>query len=156
MPTRPTETGYGRAAQRRRRRLLRQRPEPSRGEKESQVNRREGWVVVVKPAPGPKATPPPSDRKKHTPTPTRDLQLLSLFGPRPSVPHSSGLHVLLRLVLEDPSISPRGPTPPPSRPRLREPAASPGLFHPDTSPGLPVGQRGCSLGPCFRTPRGSR
>lgn len=68
MPTRPTETGYGRAAQRRRRRLLRQRPEPSRGERESQVNRREGWAVVVKPAPGPKATPPPPDRKKRTPT----------------------------------------------------------------------------------------
>ena len=73
---------------------------------------------MVKPALGPKATPPPPDRKKRTPTPTRDLQLLSVFGPRTSVPHSSGLHVLLRLVLEDPSISPRGPTPPPSRPRL--------------------------------------
>lgn len=155
MPTRPTETGYGRAAQRRRRRLLRPRPEPSRGERESQVNRREGWTVVVKPAPGPKATPPPPDRKNRTPTrPSHDLQLLSVFRLRPSLPHSPGPHVLPRLVLEDLSISPRGPTPPPEQaPPLRT-RGFPRSVPPGHIPAASRGSEGVHLRPLLSNPEG--
>lgn len=149
MPTGPTETGYGRAAQSRRRRLLRQRPEPSRGERESQVNRREGWVVVVKPALGPKATPPPPDRKKRTPTPPATSSSPPCSGPDPQFLTPRGWAASPSRILASLPRPDSAPEPaPPLSPRL------PQVCSTRTHPGATSGAERVRLRPLLSNPAG--
>lgn len=125
--------------------------EPSRGERGIQVNRRRGgllWWSLLQALRHPSAARPKERTPTHSPPPTT--------SPRsgPSLSSSLRGRTYPAPVLEDLSISPRGPTPPLSRPRPESPGGFPRSVPPGRVPGLPVGQRGCSLGPPALEPQG--